>query len=100
MDTCVSNLKPNIVTINLEANAAIEIANKYLSATTAMVVMDPYEAEALMRFHVAVFSYGLSAKADTLINTTTSLNFVSKEFVMAKCFYKYCKADSKLDIMK
>ncbi len=42
MNTNVSNRKPNIVTTQLEANAAIEAANKYLSATTTMVVMDPY----------------------------------------------------------
>ena len=44
MNTSVRNLKPNIVTTQLEANVAIEAANKYLSAATTMVVMDPYEA--------------------------------------------------------
>ena len=44
MDTSVSTLKPSIVTIQLEANVAIEATKKYLSATTTMVVMDPYEA--------------------------------------------------------
>ena len=44
MNTSVSTLKPNIVTTQLEANATIEVAKKYLSATTPMVVMDPYEA--------------------------------------------------------
>ena len=46
MNTSVGTLKPNIVTTQLEANpnATIEAANKYLSTTTAMVVMDPYEA--------------------------------------------------------
>jgi hypothetical protein len=29
----------------LEANAAIEVANTCLSASIAMVVMDPYEAK-------------------------------------------------------
>ena len=38
----------------LEANATIEAANKYLSAAIAMVVMDPYEAKALMCFNAAV----------------------------------------------
>ena len=61
-----------------------------------MVVMDPYEAEALMRFNATVVFYGLSTKADTLIDTTFSLNFVSKEFVMATGFYKYCKTAPKL----
>ena len=43
MNTGVSTLKPNLVTTQLEANEVIEVANKYLSATYAMVVMDPYE---------------------------------------------------------
>ena len=40
----------------------------------------------------------MSAKANTLIVTTTSLNFVSKEFGMANGFYKYCKTALKLAI--
>jgi len=55
MNTSVSTLKPNIVTTQLEANVAIEVANEYLSAETTMVVMDPYEAEALIRFNVTSF---------------------------------------------
>jgi hypothetical protein len=39
---------------------------------------------------------GLSAKADALIDTAASYNFVSKEFVMANGFYKYCKTAPKL----
>jgi len=61
--------------------------------------MDPYEPEALMRFTPSVFLNGLSSKADTLIDTTTSLNFVNKEFVnMANGFYKYCKTAPKMTI--
>jgi hypothetical protein len=56
-----------------------------------MVVMDPYEAEALMRFNATFVLNDLSAKADTLIDTTVSLNFVSKEFVMINGFYKNYK---------
>ena len=77
-NTSVNTLKPNIVTTQLEANEAIKAANTHLSATTIMVVMDPYEAEALMRFNATVVLNGLSAKADTLIDTAPSLNFVSK----------------------
>ena len=61
-----------------------------------MVVMDSYEAKAVMRFNATVFLNGLSAKADTLIDTKASLNFVSKEFVMANGFYKDCKTAPKL----
>ena len=68
MNTCVSTLKPDIVTTRLEANAAIEAANTYLTATNAMAVMDPYESEALMRFNASVSFNGLSAKAVTLID--------------------------------
>ena len=42
-----------------------------------MIVMDPYEAKALMRINATVVLDGLSAQADTLIDTTASLNFVS-----------------------
>jgi hypothetical protein len=91
MNTIVSTLKPDIVTTHLEANAAIEAANKYLLTAIVMVVMDSYEAEALMRFNATIVFNGLPAKADTLIETIVSLNFVSKEFVIANGFYKDCK---------
>ena len=91
MNTSVSTLKPTIVTTQLEANESIKAANKYLSPATAMVVMDPYETEAIMRFNATVVLNGLSAKADTLIDTTASLNFLSKQFVVANGFYKDCK---------
>jgi hypothetical protein len=58
--------------------------------------MDPYKAEALMRFTVSVSLNGLSTKIDNLIGTAASLNFVSKEFVMANGFYKYCKTAPKM----
>jgi len=97
MNTSASTLKANIVTTLLEANAAIKAANKYVSATTTMVVMDPYEAKSLMRSNATVF-YGLPAKAYTIINTTASLNFVSKKYVMANGFYKDRKTTPKLAI--
>ena len=55
MNTSASTLKLNIVTTQLEANAAIEAANKDLSATTTMVVMDRWEAKDLKRFNAIVF---------------------------------------------
>jgi len=48
--------------------------------TSAMVAMYPYEAESLMRFNTILSLNELSAKADILIATTTSINFVSKVF--------------------
>jgi hypothetical protein len=63
-----------------------------------MVVMDPYEGEALMRFNATLFLNGLSAKADTLIYIVASHNFMSKEFVLANCFFKDCKIDPKVAI--
>jgi hypothetical protein len=96
--TNVGVLKPNIIPANLETNAAIETTNTYLSTTTSLVIMGPYESEALMRFTTSVFFYGLSPKANTLIDTSASLNFVSKEFVMANGFYKDCKTAPLLAI--
>ena len=58
-NTSVNTLKHNIVTTQLEANGAIKTANKYLSTTNAMVVMDLYEAKALMRFNAIVVLNGL-----------------------------------------
>jgi hypothetical protein len=60
--------------------------------------MDPYEAEALMRFNATLVLNRLLAKADTLIHTTASLNFVSKEFVVANGFYTDRKTSPKLVI--
>jgi len=83
MDTSVGALKSNIVITQLEANATIEATNKYLSATIAMVVLDPFELTVLMRFNATMSLNGLSTKAYTLIDTIASLNFVSKKLVMA-----------------
>ncbi len=69
-----------------------------MSTTIASIIMDPYQVVALMRF-TAIISYkDLSSKANTLIDTTASLNIVSKEFVMANGFYKDCKTAPKLSI--
>jgi hypothetical protein len=99
------SLKPDIFSTQLEANAAIKAANKYVSTTVAMVIMNPYEAAALMRINAIVSLIGLSAKVGTLIDTTASLNFVSNAngllwlwFVMANGFHKDCKIDPKLTI--
>ena len=97
-NTSVNTLKPNIVTTQFEANEAIKAANKYLSSATAMVVMDPYEAESLMRFNATAVPNGLSPKGHTLIDTAASLKFLSKEFVVANGFYKDCKTAPKLAI--
>jgi hypothetical protein len=51
-----------------------------------------------MRFISKVSFNGLLAKANSLIDSTASLNFVSKDFVMANGFYKDCKTASKLAI--
>jgi hypothetical protein len=51
-----------------------------------------------MRFNATVSLNGLSSKADALIYRTTSLNFLSKEFVMANSFYKKCRTAPKLAI--
>ena len=47
LTTSASNLKPTIVTIELKPEAAIDTADKYLSPTSALVIMKPYEVEAL-----------------------------------------------------
>ncbi len=78
LTTNVSHLKPNVVTNEVKSEATIEAANKYLSAATTMVIMDPYEAQALMRFTAFVSYNGLPSKSSTLIDTTASLNFVRK----------------------
>jgi hypothetical protein len=60
--------------------------------------MGPYEREALVRFIEFVSLDILSVKADTHIDTKTSLNFVSKDLVMANDFYKDCKITLELAI--
>ncbi len=60
--------------------------------------MNPYEAEAFMRFTASVSYDGLSSKAYTLIDAATSLNFVSKDFVVTNGFYKDCKTVPKISI--
>jgi hypothetical protein len=63
-----------------------------------MVFMVPYDPKALMRFIAYVFLNGLSTKEDTFVDTTASLNFVSKDLFMANGFYKDYKIALKLAI--
>jgi hypothetical protein len=98
LTTNVNNLKPNIDKIESEPETSAEIVDENLSTTTALVIMNPYETEALMRFTANVFYNGLSSEADALIDTKTSLNFVSKDFVVTNGFYKDCKTVPKLSI--
>jgi len=98
LTTNVNNLKPNIVKIEVEPETDVEIVDKKLSTATALVIMNPYEVEALMRFTAFVSYNGLSSKADTYIDTSASLIFVSKDFVVTNGFYKDCKTVPKLSI--
>jgi hypothetical protein len=80
----------------MKSEVAIDAVDTYLSATTALVVMNPPENHSLMRFTDVVSQDNITCKADTLINTAASLNFVSKMFLNANEFYKYCKAAPKI----
>jgi hypothetical protein len=75
------------VTIESKLEAASEAADEYLFVADAMVIMDPYEAEALMRFTASLYYKELSSKAYTLIDMAVSRNFVSKGIVVANGFY-------------
>ncbi len=86
MNTDASNLKPNVVTNELKSGLAIKVEDESLSTATSLVIMDPYQVEALKSFTATVSYKELSSKAHTLIDTATSLNFVSKEFGMANGF--------------
>ncbi len=82
----------------LESETAIEVADTYLSTTVAMVIMNLVEKISLMRFTAVVSQENISSKADTLIDTAASLNFVSKRFLNANGFYNYCKAAPKIAV--
>ena len=98
LTTNVNNLKPSIVETESELESAIETANENLPTSAALVITNPYEREALMRFTAFVSCDELSSKADALIDTATSLNFVNKDFVVTNGFYKRCKTVPKLSI--
>ena len=48
-------IKPNSNIAILETNVTIEAEDKKLSASIALVIMDPYEPQALMRFIASTF---------------------------------------------
>jgi hypothetical protein len=91
-------LKPSIVETESKFEATIETTNESLPPAAALVIMNPYEAKTLMIFTASVSYDGLSSNADTLIDTTASLNFVSKDFVVTNGFYKDCKTVPRLSI--
>ena len=88
LTTNVNILKPSIAETKSKFEAAIETVNESLPTSVALVIMNPYEVEALMRFTASVSYDGLSSKAETHIDTAASLNFVSKDFVVSNGFYK------------
>jgi hypothetical protein len=92
------NVKPNVATNELKTEAVIKAEDEYLSTSASMVIMDPYKAEALLRFTARMSYNDVFSEANTLIDTAASLNFVSKEFVMAYGIYKECKTVLKLTI--
>ena len=57
--TILGVIKPNIVEADLETNTTIEVADTYLWTTIALVIMDPYEPEALIRFNASISLNGL-----------------------------------------
>jgi uncharacterized protein YcgI (DUF1989 family) len=75
LTTNVHNLKPSIVKIEPELEAATETTNENRPTTVALAIMDPYEAESLMIFTASVSYNGLSSEANTHIDTTTTVNF-------------------------
>ena len=99
LTTNVSHLKPNIAKAKLEPKLAIETTDENLSTSNVLIIIYPYEVEALMRFTASLSCNELSSKADTLIDTAVSLNFVNKNCVMTNGFYKDCKTIPKLSIL-
>ena len=71
LTTNVNSLKRSIVETKSKFEAALETTDESLSTATALVIMNPYEDEALMRFTPSVSYDGLSSKAYTLIDTAT-----------------------------
>jgi hypothetical protein len=96
--TNVGVLKPNPIVVNVETKATIKGADKFLLATFAMVSMNPYEIEDRTTFGATSSSNRLSYKANTLIDTKTFLNFVTKRILIANRFYTDFKNDPNLSI--
>jgi hypothetical protein len=71
---------------SMVSKAPIESVNTYLSATTPLVVTSPLENHSLVRFTIAVSQENITSKTDTLIDTATSLTFMSKNFLNANGF--------------
>jgi hypothetical protein len=92
----IDDLPTNTHTNGMEPEAAIYAADTYLLAAAALVVMNPLENHSLVRFTVWMSQENITYKADTLIDTAASLNFVSKKFLDGDGFYKYCKASPKI----
>jgi hypothetical protein len=92
----IDDLLTDTHTKGMESEAVIDAADKYLSTGAALVVMNPLENHSLNRFIVVVSHENIASKVGTFIYTATNLNFVSKKFLDANGFYKYCKASPKL----
>ena len=88
LTTNASHLKHGIVKVESEPEVSLETTDENLSIPITLVIMNPYEAEALMKFTASMSCNGLSSKACTLIDTTTYLDFVSnKDFDTTNDFY-------------
>ena len=63
LTTNVSNLKPTIVTTELKYETFLEATDTYLSTVaTLVIIMNPYEVEALVRFTATLSCNGLPSE--------------------------------------
>jgi hypothetical protein len=62
----IYDLPTDTHTNGMEPEAAIDAADKYVSATVVLVVMNPLENHSLMRFTAVVSQENIASKASTL----------------------------------
>jgi hypothetical protein len=78
LTTNVSNLKPSIVTIKPEPGAAIEMSDENLSTAAVLVIMNPCEDEALMRFTASVSYDGFLGRQILLLIQELHLTLLAR----------------------
>ena len=67
-----------------------DIASHWLPSTIALTIMDPNEPEPLMKLPISIEYDSLRYDISVLIDSATTLNFLSKDFLFEMVLWEMC----------
>ena len=81
-----------------ETNNKFNIASQWLPTVAALTIMDPNQPEPLMKLPISIEQDSLQFQTNVLIDSTTSLNFASRDFLTRNNLLGKCIRGSKIAV--